>query len=133
MCLCNQHNNSVLCVNHIFLSLNYGYLLLGVHLKFTCGVSTGILLVMLQWPKSMKNLTQTTQQYKKSTTTTPHSSLVLDLIINEKQMVASIKSRGFHPVSSFASMFINFIRSSPKMQGSLKLYALPIWKQNNMY
>ena len=23
MCLCNQHNNSVLCVKHIFLSLNY--------------------------------------------------------------------------------------------------------------
>ena len=49
MCLCNQHNNSILCVKHIFLSLDYGswdHVLFGVRLKFTCGASKDTLLVL---------------------------------------------------------------------------------------
>jgi len=49
MCLGNQHNNSILCVKHIFLSLDYGswdHVLFGVRLKFTRGASKGTLLVL---------------------------------------------------------------------------------------
>ena len=47
MCLCNQYNNFVLCMKHLFSVWTMDHVLFGVLLKFTRGVSMGILLVGL--------------------------------------------------------------------------------------
>ena len=47
MCLCNQYNNFVLCMKHLFSVWTMDHVLFGVRLKFTHGISTGILLVGL--------------------------------------------------------------------------------------